>query len=313
MTTRENLSLRAIADDTYRLLENPDAHLRLVELAEKSHVAYAQPMSPTGADRVDSVQNKELATLETSAAISSSREHSRFEETPLPLLNRPLVIDDEPLLAAWCIALTCHYYKGWACCPKLFSGGDDLTDPEVVSEISLRVHAGLHLDGLIGNSQLPPDEKIPELTPAARSVVRWQLDKWMEWEQTDQPSKQHSLTNNEVLPLNGGAATSTAVVPGSGDGDLTRIALEAVVDGGLAGVLHAASVNSSSVRISAAISAMVKTNQEYLGWTVGDWVSHFKVSRKTITDCDAWKEIMRTRRARKESRVSETVSKKTAK
>jgi len=323
------VSLQAIAGDTYKLLENPNAHAKLASLAEEAHRAYAQPKMPENENSVGFIQTKELAPHKIAAKISDFDKHPYSGQTPLPPLHRPLVNDDEPLLAAWCVALVCHYYKGWACCPKLFLDGDDkanpeeiasgdaipiavgdtMPDPEVVSEISLRVRATLYLDGNSDKLQFSPGEKISELTPAATSVLRGRLDTWKEQFPADRPSEQDSTGSKEIITPNDGGASSTAVVPGSGNVDLTRIALDVVVDGGLAGVLQAAASNSRSVQCSAVMVEMLKSDATYYEWSADTWASTLKATKRTITRGTAWAQIMEWREANKLKRVP----KKTAK
>ena len=90
-------------------------------------------------------------------------------------------------------------------------------------------------------------------------------------------------------------------------------ALNAVVSGGLAGVLQVAVGARAVDRVTAIIRERVEGDRRLYWYRADDWAAELKVSKPTVTDSDGWREIMQWRAANRADRVSKRVSKKTGK
>ncbi len=90
-------------------------------------------------------------------------------------------------------------------------------------------------------------------------------------------------------------------------------ALNAVVAGGLAGVLQAAVGARSVDRVTALIRERVKADFRLYWLRADDWADQLRVAKKTVTGSKGWREVMAWRAANKADRVSNPVSKKTGK
>lgn len=78
-------------------------------------------------------------------------------------------------------------------------------------------------------------------------------------------------------------------------------AFAAVVAGGFASTIQAAVSLSSVDRITKVMRSMLEKNNEYYSWRIGDWVSHFRVARKTVIASPAWEEIKAWRAANRQA------------
>jgi hypothetical protein len=83
---------------------------------------------------------------------------------------------------------------------------------------------------------------------------------------------------------------------------LPEAALKAVIDGGLAGVLAAASKVDAVMKHSETMMAMLKTDNKYYAWTADDWVTHLEAAKRTILATDAWGHIKARRLENKAKR-----------
>jgi hypothetical protein len=73
---------------------------------------------------------------------------------------------------------------------------------------------------------------------------------------------------------------------------LHEAALKAVIDGGLAGVLSAASNVDAVTKHSETMMMMLKTDIKYYEWSADDWVTRLKAAKGTIIKTSAWKYIL---------------------
>ena len=87
-------------------------------------------------------------------------------------------------------------------------------------------------------------------------------------------------------------------------GSLPEAALNAIVAGGLAGVLNEAVKISAVQRYSQTMMKMLE-DSSYYEWGLKDWVDHLKAGRKTILLTPAWAHIKRWREENKRERLSE--------
>ena len=93
----------------------------------------------------------------------------------------------------------------------------------------------------------------------------------------------------------------TQVAPVDPQKEIRAEALAAVVAGGLAGITQAAVSLPAGDRVSKVMRSMCASGEKYYLWTADDWAVHLKSSKKTITGCVAWKEIMKWREAKKQT------------
>jgi hypothetical protein len=127
--------------------------------------------------------------------------------------------------------------------------------------------------------------------------------------------REHWLRDSETalewLARQAGEQTDT---PNTLDAEIVaRLALNAVVDGGLAGVLQAAAGTSSADRASEIMRMMLANDRRYYEWKADEWANHLRVTKRTITNGKAWREIMTLRASKKAERVPKPVPKKTRK
>jgi hypothetical protein len=83
---------------------------------------------------------------------------------------------------------------------------------------------------------------------------------------------------------------------------LQDAALKALIDGGLAGVLAAASKVDAATKHSETMMTMLKTDTKYYEWSADDWVTYLKAAKGTIIKTRAWKHIKDWRSGNKEKR-----------
>jgi len=86
-------------------------------------------------------------------------------------------------------------------------------------------------------------------------------------------------------------------------------ALNAVVAGGLAGVLQAAVGARSVDRVTAIIRERVAADFRLYDRRADDWAAELRATKKTVTDSTGWREIMQWRAANKADRVSKKTGK----
>jgi hypothetical protein len=91
--------------------------------------------------------------------------------------------------------------------------------------------------------------------------------------------------------------------------EVSQAALSAVVEGGLAGVLQAASTRKATERCTEVIRTMLAADGNRYTWSLADWMRELSMGKQTIQHSEAWKEIM----AYRDSKKRESVSRKTAK
>jgi hypothetical protein len=101
--------------------------------------------------------------------------------------------------------------------------------------------------------------------------------------------------------------------PSESEAAMGTAALDAVVAGGLAGVLQAAVGTRAVDRVSAVMRERLAKDQSLYAWSQRDWASELGVSTKTINKCDAWREVKQWNAANKAQRISKAVSKETRK
>jgi hypothetical protein len=90
---------------------------------------------------------------------------------------------------------------------------------------------------------------------------------------------------------------------------IAAAALRAVVDGNLAGVLQAAVGTRAVDRVTALIRDRVVNDQRLYERKADHWAEELRVTKKTITDSEGWREIMEWRAANKADRVSKKTGK----
>ena len=86
-------------------------------------------------------------------------------------------------------------------------------------------------------------------------------------------------------------------------------ALNAVVSGGLAGVLQVAAGARAVDRVTAIIRERVAGDRRLYWYRAEDWAAELKVSKPTVTASDGWDEIMKWRAANQAERVSKKTGK----
>ena len=128
-----------------------------------------------------------------------------------------------------------------------------------------------------------------------------------------------SVPLERVLPIGALNIQPTHESKGAADESIvsSRLpsALDEVVKGGIAGLLHAARNQPSSDRVSVVMREMLADDPSRYGWTADDWVRELGCSKKTIIGnkrsgvppCDAWREIMAWRESNKANRVPKSV------
>ena len=95
-----------------------------------------------------------------------------------------------------------------------------------------------------------------------------------------------------------------------GDSDAVESAvLGAVVAGGLAGVLQVAVGARAVDRVTAIIRERVAKDRRLYWWRADDWAAELRVTKKTVTDSDGWREVMAWRASNKADRVSKKTGK----
>ena len=92
---------------------------------------------------------------------------------------------------------------------------------------------------------------------------------------------------------------------GEDDNGIPRLALQAVIDGGDAGLINQAIKVPAAERYSATMMKMLAEDRKYYEWGLDDWAIHFSASRKTIQSTDAWRYIMAYRERQKQNRSKE--------
>lgn len=92
---------------------------------------------------------------------------------------------------------------------------------------------------------------------------------------------------------------------GEDDDGIPRLALQAVIDGGDAGLINQAIKVPATERYSATMMKMLAEDRKYYEWGLDDWAIHFSASRKTIQSTDAWRYIMAYRERQKQNRSKE--------
>ncbi len=92
---------------------------------------------------------------------------------------------------------------------------------------------------------------------------------------------------------------------GEDDEGIPRLALQAVIDGGDAGLINQAIKVPAAERYSATMTKMLAEDRKYYDWGLDDWEIHFSASRKTIQSTDAWRYIMAYRERQKQNRSKE--------
>jgi len=86
---------------------------------------------------------------------------------------------------------------------------------------------------------------------------------------------------------------------------LSEAALKAVIDGGLASVMSQANRIPAKQRHSETIVSMLKSDARYYEWSLDEWASYLKGSKKTIRDTEGWRRIMQYRAKSKQDRLVE--------
>jgi hypothetical protein len=86
---------------------------------------------------------------------------------------------------------------------------------------------------------------------------------------------------------------------------LSEAALKAVIDGGLASVMSQANRIPAKQRHSETIVSMLKSDARYYEWSLDEWASYLKASKKTIRDTEGWRRIMQYRAKSKQDRLVE--------
>jgi hypothetical protein len=90
------------------------------------------------------------------------------------------------------------------------------------------------------------------------------------------------------------------------DGDgIPLLALKALVDGGGPGLISQAMKVPAKARYSTTMMKMLDGDPKYFDWSLEDWVSYLKASKRTIAGTDAWRRIMRYREGNKQDRSVE--------
>lgn len=131
-----------------------------------------------------------------------------------------------------------------------------------------------------------------ELLKSIDFAMGWGLDKpshpfyWQEYEKHPQ--------------------TETIAADDGEDGDgIPGLALQAVIDGGDAGLINQAIKVPAAERYSVTMMNMLAEDRKYYEWGLADWMIFFQAAKKTIQSTDAWRHIMAYREQEKQNRSKE--------
>ncbi len=85
------------------------------------------------------------------------------------------------------------------------------------------------------------------------------------------------------------------------ESSIPELALKALLDSGMAGVVSQAIKVPAKQRHSQAMMTMLEEDSKYYGWTLEDWQLNLKAARKTVLETAAWAHIQQWREENKRS------------
>ncbi len=118
------------------------------------------------------------------------------------------------------------------------------------------------------------------------------------------PDGSHPLHNRPSIKFPQTASNVTNT-DGEDDEGIPRLALQAVIDGGDAGLINQAIKVPAAERYSVTMMNMLAEDRKYYEWGLNDWATHLKAAKKTIQSTDAWRHIMAYREQEKQNRSKE--------
>jgi hypothetical protein len=83
------------------------------------------------------------------------------------------------------------------------------------------------------------------------------------------------------------------------ESSVPELALKALLDGGMAGVVSQAIKVPAKQRHSQAMMTMLEEDSKYYAWTLEDWQLNLKAARKTVLETAAWTHIQQWREENK--------------